>query len=60
MSVMLVSTNGGDFLLLLPGRLLVSDEVDIGWKLSVELPEFSLAGLFDVNQDRFLQALFSL
>ena len=43
MSVMLVSTNGGDFLLLLPAGLLVSDEVDIGWELGVELLQFSLA-----------------
>jgi hypothetical protein len=39
-----LSTDGRKLLLLLPRWFLVSDEVDIRWKLSVELRSFFLSG----------------
>ena len=60
MSTWLESTNGGDVLLLLPAGFLVSDEVDIGGQLSVELDQLGFSCPFKVNNYWLFQAWFSL
>ena len=52
--------DGGDAFLLLPGRFLVSDEVDIGGQLSVELDQLSFSCPFNVDDYWIVQAWFSL
>ena len=55
-----VSPDGGDVLLLLPARFLVSDEVDIGGQLSVELSQLSFGCPFQMDNYGLFQAWFSL
>ena len=54
------STNSGDVLLLLPAWFFVSDEVDIGGQLSVELDQLGFSCPFYVDDYWIVQAWFSL